>query len=419
MRAARCVTGTWSSDVAERGRRIVLLASGTRGDVQPYLALARALTARGDAPVVATHAAFEPLARAAGVATRALADNPSDWLAQHTTTLGPAAPLASLQFVRAARPMLARLIDSAWAACADADVIVAGLPTLFAGGIADALRIPIVWGLLQPLTPTRAFACSVWTGPRVAPLRSYALADAAMWLPWRGVTNRWRRSHGLAARGRDGYLREIHARQQPVLYGFSTALVPRPADWPAHVRTTGFWRLETSEALPADVSAACERGAFYIGSGAGSAVVPGVLLACAADAARRSALTGLINLHGVDVLPADYADCLMLCRDIAHSALFPRVRAVVHHGGAGTSAAVAHAGVPSLVLPAFADQQFWAACAVHAGSALSIDPRRLSAASLTALLNRVLTDTSLRVRADALARQLAVERGAEAAAGEV
>jgi UDP:flavonoid glycosyltransferase YjiC (YdhE family) len=109
----------------------------------------------------------------------------------------------------------------------------------------------------------------------------------------------------------------------------------------------------------------------------------------------------------------------MLCRDIAHSALFPRVRAVVHHGGAGTSAAVAHAGVPSLVLPAFADQQFWAACAVHAGSALSINPRRLSAASLTALLNRVLTDASLRVRADALARQLAIERGAEAAAGEV
>jgi sterol 3beta-glucosyltransferase len=405
--------------VAERGRRVVLIASGTRGDVQPYLALARALASRGDAPIVATHASFVPMAEAAGVATRLLADNLSDWLARHTTALGPAAPIASLRFVRAARPMLARLIDSAMAACADADVIVAGLPALFAGGIADALRKPIVWGFLQPLTPTRAFACSVWTGPRVAALRSYALADAAMWLPWRGVVNRWRRAHGLSPRGVDGYLHEIHSRGQPVLYGLSSALMPRPHDWPEQVGLSGFWRAEASGALPDAIAHACADGAFYIGSGAGSAVAPGLLLARAAAAAGRHGLMSLVNIDGVDAIPDAFADRLLLCRDVPHDLLFPRVRAVVHHGGAGTTAAAAHAGVPSLVLPAFADQRFWADCAVRVGIAVSADPRRMTARTLDALLDRALTDRALRETAVGMALRLASERGAEVAAGQV
>jgi sterol 3beta-glucosyltransferase len=419
MHMARCVIGKWSFAVAERGRRIVLIASGTRGDVQPYLALARALAARGDAPIVATHAAFAPLAEAAGVATRPLADNPSDWLARHTTTLGPAAPIASLRFVRAARPMLTRLIDSAMAACADADVIVAGLPALFAGGIADALRKPIVWGFLQPLTPTRAFACSVWTGPRVAALRSYALADAAMWLPWRGVVNRWRKSHDVSPRGVGGYLSEIHSRSQLVLYGMSEALAPRPVDWPEHVRMTGFWRLGVPAALPDAIERACSVGAFYVGSGAGSAVAPALLLACAAEAARRHGLTGLVNIDGVDAIPAPFAERLLLCRGVSHDALFPRLRAVVHHGGAGTTAAAAHAGVPSLVLPAFADQRFWAERAVRVGIALCADPRRATARALEALLDCVLTDRRLSGAAGDVAARLASERGAEVAAGQV
>lgn len=402
-------------------RPIVLIASGTRGDVQPLLALAQALQRRGHAVRVASHAPFRAMIASAGVPFAALSDNPSDWLAR-TPTLFTARPTPvvlrnSLRYLRVAQDMTARLLDSARIACDGAGLIVGGLASLWAGAVADAIRAPLAWVFLQPLMPTGAFASSVWPlwrdgGPALNRL-SYRMVDAISTQPWRAVIARWRRVHGLAAEPR-GMLQRAHASVDAVLNAFSPQLVPAPRDWPAACAPLGFWQLSRSGALSDDLERFIGDAGdvIYIGTGAGSAVNACALLQMAHDAALRLKLRALVNVHGVEALPAAYGDRLRIARDVPHDAVFPRMRAVVHHGGAGTTAAALRAGVPMVVLPVFADQFFWAARAHAAGLAPApLSQRSLNQAQFVGAVAQAVHDPALRNRAQQLAAHVRAEDG--------
>ncbi len=405
-------------------KTVLLLASGTRGDVQPYLALARALVARGVPAVLATHAPFRALVEQAGLPFVDLGENPSDLLAAQSGALTAAGPSATLRYVRRARLMLARQLDCAFHAgrAHDAGALVGGLPTLWADTLAESLQIPLFWGLLQPLTPTRAFPSSIAQTARPLGswlnLRSYQVVDRATWWPWRSVVNAFRQRHALLPIGAQGALARLHARQQPVLYGFSEHVVPRPHDWPAHCAITGFWQLAAAALLPAEVDAFIGDGrdVLYIGTGAGSALAPQRLLALADDALRQLGLRAVINIHGVETLTGAQRQRLCLGHNLDHAVLFPRVRAVVHHGGAGTSAAAARAGVPTVVLPVFADQFFWAGRAVALGIGVAESQRRLGGETLVRMISTVLSQDRFRAAAQRLAALLAREDGAARAA---
>lgn len=106
------------------------------------------------------------------------------------------------------------------------------------------------------------------------------------------------------------------------------------------------------------------------------------------------------------------ADTVFRVDSIPHAWLFPRVAAVVHHGGAGTTAAGLRAGVPSIVIPFFGDQPFWGQRLAELGVGLAPIPRKqLTAERLADAIDRAVTDQSMRQRAADLGTKIRGEDG--------
>jgi sterol 3beta-glucosyltransferase len=200
------------------------------------------------------------------------------------------------------------------------------------------------------------------------------------------------------------------------LMGYSPHVVPHPADWPAHFHTTGYWFLDEEERWqpPAglvDFLAAGEPP-VSIGFGSMTGRDPRRLTEIVAGAVAQSGLRAVLLSGWAGLGELALPDTIYCLPGAPHSWLFPRVAAVVHHGGAGTTAAGLRAGVPSLIIPHFADQPFWGR-RVHAlGAGPQPIPRpKLTVDNLAAALRELVAGTGLRRQAHALARKIAQEDG--------
>jgi UDP:flavonoid glycosyltransferase YjiC (YdhE family) len=230
----------------------VFLASGTRGDVQPYLALAQGLQRAGQRAVIATHANFRVLVESHGVEFRLLDGNPNDLFDRPDTksALALNSNLAqtirgSLQFLRQARPLYNRMLHSAWQVSQDAQAIIVGLPTLWGLGIAQKLNVPCFACLLQPLTRTRAYPTVFQPFQfSFAPYNylTHLLLEQITWLGWSDLINAWRREIGLSST--NGLFAPLYQQRIPFLYGFSPRVFQPPADWHKAHTLTGYWFLD-------------------------------------------------------------------------------------------------------------------------------------------------------------------------------
>lgn len=415
-------------------RPITLLTSGTRGDVQPYLALAKGLQGAGLAAVLAAPANFAPLAAQVNVPFRPLDGNPSELMldsAGSQALMGGSSWLetlrASLRFMRNARPIYQRMLESAWAASQDSAAILVGLPSLWGIHIAEALAVPCIGAMVQPLTTTSAWPSAVLpsnvsVGAAYNRL-THRIVAQAMWWPWRDVIDDWRQGKGLPRRGWRGPSLDV----MPVVYGFSERIVPRPSDWPPQHHISGYWRLAGLSA-PQQVDdklaqfVACkDRPLLYFGFGS-----PGLPdfrrhrqdIIDTVRTVKARAVLSVPAGEAIDTVawPAE----LLPVREVPHGWLFPQVDAVIHHGGAGTTAAVLHAGVPMLVLPRAVDQYFWAGRASLLGIAPApIPQRQLNGHRLTEAVHTLLTHRSFSDKAKQIRDDLTRENGVVSAVEEI
>jgi sterol 3beta-glucosyltransferase len=202
----------------------------------------------------------------------------------------------------------------------------------------------------------------------------------------------------------------------PLLYGFSPAVVPPERAQPDWVEVTGCWILPaaTDWAPPTALAAFLAAGPAPVVVSFGDQAdrhperTTAVLLEALRRAGQRAILVRGRHLAAGAALPPD----VLVVDPLPHDWLFPRAAAVVHHGGAGTTFSALRAGVPSIVVPGFADQPVWArrVYALGAGPA-PIPRRRLTAARLAPAIRSACTDPALRERAATLARSLAREDG--------
>jgi UDP:flavonoid glycosyltransferase YjiC (YdhE family) len=405
-------------------KKIVFLASGTRGDVQPYVALVSALKREGVNAIVATHAAFQPLVERAGVSFRQIEPNPTELLTlpRHADALRFNGDIvesirATRRYMRETRSSVAQLIRSAWQTSRDADLVIGGLPTLFAGAIAEALRIPVVWAFLQPLTRTQQFPSALLPFAKslgaAGNLLSHRIVEQAIGLSWQSELNRWRRETLGLSNAKTNSLAEIHSRDDLALYGFSRHVVPRPSDWKSNIVIVGYWFDQTLRPLSSEIEAfLSERDdVVYIGFGAGSLNKPNESLRLFDEALRETNLRGIVMTSNA-LHDARSSERMLFVDDVSHAALFPRVRAVVHHGGAGTTAACLRAGVPSVILPAHTDQFFWGGRLRALGvSPKPVPQRALSLERLSRSLRVVASDERYRVNAEMLKERICAEDG--------
>ena len=402
---------------------------GTLGDVLPLCALGAGLTRAGHRVRVATHVHYRPFVLGHGLEYAAMPLDPAElfsgaggtsWLASRNNPLRFMAGLA-----RVARPAIPRLGQAARAACRDADAVVFTTLGMMAHHVGERLGIPTFLASLQPIMPTSRFP-SVLAPARVRLGRGYnrmshLATEQAFWQPWRGQFNRMRRELlDLPPLPFSGIGPELRRRRTPHLYGFSSAVVPPPDDWPAWAHVTGFWFPATRSLWPVP-----PRLEEFLASGPAPVCVgfsslkvgdPGALTETVIAALRRAGRRGVL-LQGWGALqPGRHGDDMLVLGSVPHDYLFERVAAVVHPGGAGTSAASLRAGVPSVVVPGFADQFFWARRLRELGVAPPpLTWRRLSPESLATSIELATASTPLRQAARAARDRIRSEDGVDRA----
>ncbi|WP_030678870.1 glycosyltransferase [Streptomyces cellulosae] len=399
------------------GRTVVIFAAGSRGDVQPCLALGRALTRQGDAVRLLASARYRQLITEAGLQFHSLPADPSEIIESpegQELLAGRRNPVAFIRGMdRIMRPLFSRLLAQTQAGAEGADLVLAPTLGLLGVHLSQYLRIPHAIIHFQPSQPTGAFShpftpAARFLGPFGNRL-SFEAVDLGSWLVCRRYINTWRREGlGLPALSRLGPRRRV--RRAPVLCAFSPTVVPRPPDWGPNVHLTGFWHHEQPLwKPPRRLLGFLDDGPppVYVGFGSMKTSDPE-----ATDRVVRAALrsAGLRGVLAGD--PATSDDDMLVVEDTPHSWLFPRMAAVVHHGGAGTTAAALRSGVPSLVCPFFGDQPYWAD-RVHS---LGVGPkplpsRQLTVSALAGRLRAVSEDGGHAEAARRLGRALTAEDG--------
>jgi UDP:flavonoid glycosyltransferase YjiC (YdhE family) len=412
--------------------RIAILTWGTRGDVQPYAALAHELGRRGHRPVLAVNENHLAWVERMGLAAarlpfdvQALMDTAEArrWLAAGNT-------VAFLRWLGALeRGGRAAIEDALLAATDGADAIVATfLLSHRAAVIAEARGVPFarVHGL--PVAPTADYPSPfLYNGMPALPFGALRRASHTVIL---AVAQRGQRPELDALRARLGLRpdrraaeRVLMARRVPTLHTYSARVLPRPRDWPPHLLVTGYCPLPAAlraaigeGAVPADLDAWLDAGPAPIFFGFGSMPVldPDAMLALVRDACRAVGARALVAAGWSRLAAASDRDAFVV-GNVNYDAVLPRCRAAVHHGGAGTTGVSLGAGVPTIVCSVFAEQPLWGARVAALGVGGTIPFQRLGRATLVPLLRRALAD-DVAARARALGAALRAEDGVTATA---
>lgn len=391
---------------------VFILTSGSRGDVQPYLALGLALRASGH-----TVTLMAPRNFAAWLSRHDLNFAPlsADFLEMAQTPEGKKALAGgnSLTLMQKMMPLLRAMLAETVPAAQGAQVVVYHPKALAGPHLAQALGVPGVLALPLPLlTPTTAFPAPLLTANLGGTLNrlSYTLLNALTILPYRALVNQWRRESLNLPPG-DG------APPALTLYPISPQVLPHPADWPANVHLTGYWFLNEGQNWqpPADLHAFLQAGPppVYVGFGSMTSAHPDRLAQAVLEAAQTLAVR-VVLATGWNTWPQGgrWPESVFRLEAAPHDALFPLMRAVVHHGGAGTTAAALRAGRPQVIVPFFGDQPFWGQrMQALSVAAAPVPQAQITGARLTAALRPALTDPALTQRATALGTAVNAEDG--------
>lgn len=410
--------------------RVLVVTVGSRGDVQPYVALGKGLQAAGHDVTLATCARFRTVVVDHGLAYGQLSDDILQLLdsaagrAAMEDTAGVFGSIkTTIRLARQASPINRGLLADVWAAAKQAkpDAIVYHPKALAGPHVAEKLGVPVVLALPVPVSvPTGDFPL---VGLPALPLGrgynrlTYRLAGAGYRM-YDGMVNAFRREALGLARTSGAALttRLPDGRPIPVLHGISEHVLPRPTDWPAHVHLTGYWFLDGADRWqpPAALVDFIEAGdpPVYVGFGSMAGRDPRRLTRVVGEALRLAGVRGIVATGWGGLEMVEQSDTIWHLTQAPHDWLFPRVSAVVHHGGAGTTAAALRAGKPSVICPFMLDQFVWGrrVFALGAGSA-PIPQRKLTAQRLATAIREVTTNADVQGAAARLGRSLAAEDG--------
>lgn len=403
--------------------RIAIIALGSQGDVQPYVALGKGLKAAGHVVRLLTHENFEGLVSSHGLEFYPMEGNVQEIIeTQEMRELLEKGNFLAITAHTAKETQRAAIkwTQAGLVACQDMDLLLTGVGGLYVGlALAEKLGIPLLQAYVFPFTPTKAF-------PGVLFPQSIAkLGSAVNWLShhlirqimWQGVRTgdalARKQVLNLPVASFFGPYNATNHHSYPTIYGFSPSVIPKPSDW-QNTHVTGYWFLDAAPnwTPPSALMEFLQGGPppVYIGFGSmGSrnpeATADLVLQALAKTQQRAIMLSGWSGLHKEN-LP----DSVYLVDSVPHSWLFPRVAAVVHHGGAGTTAAGLRAGVPTIIIPFFGDQSFWGQRVAELGVGTKPIPRKqLTAERLAQAIQQAVTDQMMRQRAANLGVKIRAE----------
>ena len=405
---------------------ITLFTLGSRGDVEPYIALGGGLVAAGHTVRLSTHERYGPEIRAAGLEFTAAAGDPRSMVQEEAAKRWLESGRNPIRIMRrlldASGPIFRQYLQDCEAAMSGTEAVLFSVLAFPAFHLAEAAGITAVGAYLQPMTRTRQMPSLFARAgrPGLVNLWSHIATEQITWQPMRRTVNEWRRGLGLDPLPRSGLYRPIY-RSMPLLYGFSPTVVPPPSDWPPQVKVTGYWSRETfNDQRPQRLNQFLAAGPapVYVGFGSRPERQPHALTELVLSAIRLAGHRAVLLTGWGGLTVADSGDDVLVVDEVPHSWLFPQVAAVVHHGGAGTTGSGLQSGTPSIVVPSFADQFFWGERVEALGAGVNLPRRTLSASALAGALETT-RGPVMRRRATEIGMKLAGENGVSRAVAEL
>lgn len=408
---------------------IAILVVGTRGDVQPFLAMAKRLQEFGHRVRLATHANFRTFVRSAGVDFFPLGGDPrvlAGYMARNKGLIPSGPGEISIQ-----RKQIKAIIESLLPACTDPDIetgvpfrsqaIIANPPAYGHAHVAEALGVPIHIFFTMPWTPTYEFPHPLARVPQSAGYwLSYIIVDLLIWWGIRSYINDFRKRKLKLPP--IAYFSTYHGSisHLPTAYMWSPHLVPKPSDWGSLVDVVGYCLLNLGSKYQPQENFVqwIQRGPepIYIGFGSMPLEDPKKTTEIILEALQDTGQRGVIDRGWGDLGKiTEVPDNIFLLEDCPHDWLFPQCSAVVHHGGAGTTATGLKAGCPTTVVPFFGDQFFWGDRVQQKG--LGPAPIPISQLTVENLSNavRFMLQPEVKSRAMELAKLIENEDGVAAA----
>lgn len=410
--------------------KIFIVTAGSRGDVQPYVALGKGLKAVGHTVTVCTCSSFESFITSHGLDYGYMND---DFIKLVDSEAGRDAiegggnvfglVKAMITLMKDAKRLNREMCKDAWSAAqaADPDILIYHPKSLAGSHIAEKLGIPAVLALPVPvIVPTDEFVAIGFPNLKLGSWYN----QLSYWVLHKGyhqyddVVNEFRQE----VLGLGKYPKSTSPIQMadgspiPVLHGYSELVWPRPSDWPDTTHITGYWFLDPQDGWqpPAELMAFLEAGEapVYVGFGSMAVRNPGRMANIIIEALQHANVRGIIATGWGGLDAGDLPQTIFKLEKAPHSWLFPRVSAVVHHGGAGTTAAGLRAGRPTVICPFIVDQPLWGERVYNLGvGSKPIPQKKMTAENLSAAIREVTTDPAIRKNAEALGERLRTEDG--------
>ncbi|KAF9781038.1 hypothetical protein IL306_014620 [Fusarium sp. DS 682] len=442
---------------------VVVQIVGSRGDVQPFVALGKVLEdTYGHRVRIATHPTFQSFVEENGLEFFSIGGDPAELMAFMVKHPGlmPGFDAITSGEVSKRRRGIQEILMGCWRSCIEggnglgpppkphasnapldvslgvpggpgqepfvADAIIANPPSFAHVHIAEKLGIPLHMMFTMPWSPTRAFPHplaniqSTNTDDVMTNYMSYTLVEMMTWQGLGDVINRFREKAldlpSLSLIWAPGLLARLKISWT---YCWSPALIPKPGDWGRHIDIAGFYflNLASSYTPDQDLAAFLRDGPPPVYIGFGSIVVddPNAMTEMIFEAVRLSGVRALVS-KGWGGLGADdlgKPDGVFMLGNVPHDWLFEHVSCVVHHGGAGTTAAGIKAGKPTIVVPFFGDQPFWGAMIARANAGPDPIPyKQLTAEKLAEAINFCISPETLE-HAKVLGQKIREERGTD------
>jgi len=409
---------------------VLIITFGSRGDVQPYVALGKELQGAGYKVTICTASRFESFITdhhlGYGYMTeeflRIIDTDIGRDVIEHS--LGLTGIIRSIfKMIRYLKPLAKEMIDDSWEVAKEVnpDIIIYHPKTLGAVSIGEKLGVPVVMANLQPvIVPTNEFPMAgmpTWNIGRWYNRKSYCLIQLGLRM-YQGIINDFRQNKlNLPPLPKaKGMLLSTDKKPIPILHAYSKHIVPRPDDWPENVSVNGFWFLDQLDGWQpsSELKTFLEAGEapVYIGFGSMAGRNPQRLADIAIEALSRSRLRGILATGWGGLEASQLPETIFKIDHAPHDWLFPQVSAIVHHGGAGTTSAALRAGKPMTICPFIADQPFWGE-RIHA---LGVGPKaiphkKLSVDKLVSALREMSHNSVMRSHASEIGQLIQNENG--------
>jgi sterol 3beta-glucosyltransferase len=404
--------------------RVVIFAAGSQGDIQPCIRLGKGLQGVGYEILLAAPQNFADLSLEYGLPFHSLHGDVQKIMAGDTgrefMERSGANPIQSITAMRKMLGAVAiQMAEDALEASRKADAFITlAVFAPFGKTIAEILDIPLILVEPTPTLPTRDFTAPGFPiqknlGRLFNRLSGFAMLEV-IWQWYRPFVNELRKRYGLRPLHGSDFHRTLTS--VPLLGAYSPKVIPHPKDWTDNVHITGYWFQEdANEWHPSvELKTFLENGEVpvYVGFGSMAGRDPERFAKIVLDALTRTGQRGVIATGWGGMSVMQVPKNAFVLDSAPHDWLFPRMSAVVHHGGAGTTAEGLRAGVPTVIVPFTVDQPFWGARV----KAFGVGPEPIPASKLTATalmdaIQTAVTDMNMKQCASSIGKAIRAEDG--------